>query len=96
MEFEEIRKIALELFEHRKYAIPKHAVERMTERCISLSDIKLVLLHGSLYRQETDDYGDIRYTMRGWDNESKNIRIAFIVKQMLIIITVIREDEYYK
>lgn len=64
--FDEIRKKALELFEQRKYTISKHASERMAERDIYLSDIKLVLLHGSLYRQETDPYRDERYTMRGW------------------------------
>jgi hypothetical protein len=92
-EFEEIRKKALELFELRRYTMAKHAVERMAERSISLSDIKMVLLHGSLYRQEIDEHKDTRYTMRGWDHESKNIRIAFIVKHMLVIITVIREEE---
>ena len=57
------------------------------------SDIKLVLLHGSLYKQEIDAFGDLRYTMRGWDRESKGIRITFIIKQTLIIVTVIREEE---
>ncbi len=91
-QFEEIRKKALELFEQRRYMLPKHALERMTERSIYFSDIKLVLLHGSLYKQEIDDFGDLRYTMRGWDRESKGIRITFILKQTLIIITVIREE----
>jgi len=92
-QFEEIRNRALELFELRKYAISKHANGRMIERRISHPDIKLVLLYGSLYRQETDEYGDIRYTMRGWDQDGRNIRIAFIVKDLLIIITVIREED---
>lgn len=92
--FEPIRKKALELFEQRKYIASKHANERMIERKISHSDIKFVLLYGSLYKQEKDKYGDIRYTMRGWDQENRNIRIAFIIKNLLIIITVIREDEY--
>jgi|GEM_PF-3035907 len=92
-QFEEIRKKAQELFEQRRYTISKHAIERMTERNIALSDIKLMLLHGSLYKQENDVYGDIRYTIRGWDHESKNIRVTFIVKQILIIITVIREEK---
>jgi len=92
-QFEEIRKKALELFELRKYAITKHTNGRMIERRISHMDIKLVLLYGSLYRQETDDYGEIRYTMRGWDQESRDIRVAFILKNLLIIITVIREED---
>ena len=92
-QFEEIRKMALELFEQRKYTISKHANERMAERRISHSDIKLVMLYGSLFRQETDEYGDIRYTMRGWNQESRDIRVTFIVKNLLIIITVIREEE---
>ncbi len=92
-QFEEIRKKALGFFEQRKYTISKHANERMALRSISHSDIKFVLLYGSLYKQETDKYGDVRYTMRGWDQESRNIRIAFIVKNLLIIITVIREEE---
>jgi len=45
------------------------------------------------YKSETDNYGDIRYTMRGWDQVNRNIRIAFIVKKLLIIISVIREEE---
>ncbi|MDP3105146.1 MAG: DUF4258 domain-containing protein [Candidatus Methanoperedens sp.] len=93
MMFEEIRKKALELFEQRKYTISKHANERFLERSIYLSDIKLILLHGSLYKKETDSYEDIRYTMRGWDKESRNIRVTFIIKRLLIIITVIREEE---
>ena len=92
-QFEKIRKNALELFEQRKFTISKHANGRMVEKRLSHSDIKLVLLYGSLYKQENDKYGDIRYTMRGWDQESSNIRIAFIVKNLLIIITVIREEE---
>ncbi len=91
-QFEEVRKKALELFEQRRYMLPKHALERMAERGIYPSDVKLVLMHGSLYKQETDTFGDLRYTMRGWDHESKNVRITFILKQTLIIITVIREE----
>jgi hypothetical protein len=92
-QFEEIRNSALELFELRKFTISKHANGRMIERRISHQDIKLVLLYGSLYRQETDEYGDIRYTMRGWNQDGINIRVAFIVKNLLIIITVIREED---
>lgn len=91
-QFEEVRKKALELFERRRYMLPRHALERMTERSIYPSDIKLVLLHGSLYKQEADALGDMRYTIRGWDHESKRIRVTFIIKQTLIIITVIREE----
>lgn len=91
--FEEIRTKALELFEQRKYLLRVHSLGRMAERGIYPSDIKLVLLHGSLYKKEVDTFGDARYTMRGWDNESKNIRITFILKDFLIIITVIREEE---
>jgi hypothetical protein len=91
--FEEIRKKALELFEQRKYLLRVHSLGRMTERSIYPSDIKLVLLHGSLYKKEIDDFGDTRYTMRVLDRESKNIRITFILKDVLIIITVIREEE---
>lgn len=65
----------------------------MTNGSIYPSDIKLVLLHGSLYKKEIDAFGDTRYTMRGWDHESKNIRTTFILKDVLIIITVIREEE---
>lgn len=89
----EIRKKALELLEQQKISIRNHAYRRMVERNIQFSDIKLVLLHGSLYKQEIDNYGDTRYTLRGWDYESKNIRVTFVVKEALIIITVIREEE---
>ncbi len=92
--FEDIRNKALELFEQRKYTISKHANARMIERKISHTDIRFVLLYGSLYKQEQDKHGDTRYTMRGWDQESRDIRIAFIIKSRLIIITVIREEEY--
>lgn len=54
---------------------------------------ELVLLHGSKYKQEIDSSGDTRYIMRGWDYESKDIRITFIIKEALIFITVIREEE---
>ncbi len=92
-QFEDVRKKALELFEQRKISMPKHAVKRMAERSILPSEIKLVLLHGSLYKHEIDDSGDMRYTMRGWDYESRDIRITFVIKEALIIITVIREEE---
>jgi hypothetical protein len=92
-QFEDIRKKALELFEERKIIMPNHAARRMFERKILPSEIKLVLLHGSKYKQEIDSSGDTRYTMRGWDYESKDIRITFIIKEALIFITVIREEE---
>ncbi len=92
-EFEDIRKKALELFERREISMPTHAARRMAERKILPSEIKLVLLHGSLYKQEIDISGDTRYTLRGWDYEGKNIRVTFVIKEALIIITVIREEE---
>jgi hypothetical protein len=92
-QFEEIRSKALELFEQQNISIPNHAFRRMVERNIQSSDIKLVLLYGSLYKQEIDEFGDTRFTMRGWDHMSKDIRVTFIIKEALIIITVIREDE---
>jgi hypothetical protein len=92
-QFEDIRKKALELFEERKIIMPNHAARRMFERKILPSDIKLVLLYGSKYKQEIDSFGDTRYTMRGWDHKSKDIRITFIIKEALIFITVIREEE---
>ncbi|VVB51256.1 Uncharacterised protein [uncultured archaeon] len=92
-EFEIIRLKALELFEQRKISMPNHAARRMAERNILPSEIKLVLLHGSKYKEEIDGSGDMRYTMRGWDYQSKDIRITFIIKEALIIITVIREEE---
>ncbi len=95
-QFEEIRKKALELFEQRKISMLNHAARRMAERKILLSEIKLVLLHGSLYNQERDNYGDMRYTLRGWDYEGKDIRVTFVIKEALIIITVIREEEQYE
>jgi len=91
--FEEIRRKALELFEQKKYFLRVHSIGRMSERGIYLSDIKLVLLHGSLYKQEIDSFGDRRYTMRGWNHERKNIRVTFVLKEVLVIITVIREEE---
>lgn len=91
--FEETRKKALELFEQKKYFLRVHSLGRMSERGIYPSDIKLVLLHGSLYKQEIDASGDARYTMRGWNQERKNIRVTFVLKDVLIIITVIREEE---
>lgn len=80
---------ALELFEQRKISMPNHAARRMAELP---SEIKLVL-HGSKYKQEIDGSGDTRYTMRGCDYQGKDIRITFIIKETLIIITVIREEE---
>ena len=91
--FEEIRKKALELFQQDKHAIVDHALERMIERNIQYEDIQLALLHGSIYKQEIDRHGDMRYNLRGADSENKIIRITFIIKENLIIITVIREQE---
>lgn len=92
-DFENTRNKALELFEQQKISIPNHAFSRMVERNIQSSDVKLVLLYGSLYKQEIDGFGDTRFTMRGWDRLSKDIRVTFVIKEDLIIITVIREDE---
>jgi len=70
-----------------------HALERMIERNIQYEDIESALLHGSIYKQEIDRHGDMRYNIRGGDSENKIIRITFIIKENLIIITVIREQE---
>jgi hypothetical protein len=91
--FEEKRKEALELYQQGKLTIVDHALERMAERNILYEDIESVLLHGSIYRQEIDRCGDIRYNLRGIDTEKKIIRITFIIKGNLVVITVIREEE---
>ena len=71
-----------------------HALERMIERNIQYEDIESALFHGSIYKQEIDRHGDMRYNIRGGDTENKTIRITFIIKEtLIIIITVIREQE---
>lgn len=65
----------------------------MIERNIQYEYIESVLLHGSICKQEIDKYGDIRCNIRGADTEKKIIRMTFIIKENLIIITVIREQE---
>jgi len=92
-QFEEIRKKALELFQQDKHTIMDHALERMIERNIQYEDIESLLLNGSIYKQEIDRHGDMRYNIRGEDSENKIIRITFIIKETLTIITVIREQE---
>ena len=92
-QLEDIRRKALELFERKKYNLRKHTMGRMSQRGIYLNDIKLVLLHGSFYNKEVDSFGDIRYAMRGWDHNREDIRVVFVIKENLIIITVIREEE---
>lgn len=91
--FEEIRKKALELYKQDKFSITDHALERMIERNMFYEDIEAVLLRGSFYKQEIDGRGDRRYSMRGADSENKSVRIVFAIKNELIIITVIREQE---
>ena len=91
--FENIRKKALKLFQKDKHTIMDHALERMIERNIQYEDIELTLACGSIYKQEIDRHGDTRYNIRGKDRENKIIRFTFIVKENLIIITVIREQE---
>ena len=83
----------MELCHKNKLTIVDHALERMIERNIQYEDIKSVLLQGSIYKQEIDKYGDIRYNIRGADAEKKIIRITFIIKENLVLITVIREQE---
>lgn len=92
-EFETIRRKALELFCEEKYTITDHAFERMIERDIAFEDIGSVLKLGSFHKTEIDRYGDIRYSMRWLVHGNGQIRITFIVKNDLIIITVIREQE---
>ena len=92
-QFEYARKKALELFHQGNYILADHTLERMIERDIYFEDIESVLRSGSFYKQELDKYGDIRYSMRGADSENKSIRITFMVKENLIIVTVIREQE---
>ncbi len=91
--FEGIQKEALELYHQNKLTIVDHALERMIERNIQYEDIESVLIHGSIYKQEIDRHGDTRYNIRGTDTEKKFIRITFIIKENLVIITVIREQE---
>jgi len=90
-DFENIRRKALELFHDDKLTITDHALERMIERDIAIEDIESVLNFGSFHKKEIDEYGDIRYSMRGMEYKNNDIRITFIVKDELIIITVIRE-----
>ncbi len=92
-QFEDVRRKALELFQHEKYQIADHALERMIERGMFYEDIESVLRSGSFYSQEVDKWGDIRYGMQGGDSDNKRVRITFIVKELLIIVTVIREQE---
>lgn len=92
-QFEEIRKKAVELFREEKYLIADHTLERMIEREIFYEDIESVLCRGSFYKQEIDNWGDVRYSMRGADSDNKSIRITFIVKEKVIVVTVIREQE---
>lgn len=92
-QFEDVRRKALELFQQEKYLIADHTLERMIERDIFYEDIESVLRCGSFYSQELDKWGDIRYGMQGADSDSKRIRITFIVKEMLVVVTVIREQE---
>ena len=92
-QFEEIREKSLKLYHQKKFTIVDHALERMIERNIQYEDIESVLRYGYIYRQETDRFGDIRYNIRGEDTEKKLIRITFTIKENLIIITVIREQE---
>lgn len=92
-QFEDRRKEVLELYHQNKLTIVDHALERMIERNIQYEDIESVLLYGSIYKQETDRCGDIRYNIRGIDTEKKIIRITFIIKENLVVITVIREQE---
>lgn len=89
---EEIRRKALELWDRGLYRISFHADRRMLERDIDKEDIRLVLLHGSLYKEERGAKGDIKYTLRGWDKHSRNIRVTIVIKELLLIITVIREE----
>jgi len=63
----------------------------MIGRDIALEDIESVLKFGSFHKKEIDEYGDTRYSMRGTEYENNDIRITLIVKDELIIITVIRE-----
>ena len=92
-QFEDVRKKALQLFQHGKYLIADHTLERMIERDIFYEDIESVLSCGSFYSQELDKWGDIRYGMQGADSDNKRIPITFIVKDELIVVTVIREQE---
>lgn len=92
-QFEDKRKEALELYHQNKLTIVDHALERMIERNIQYEDIESILLHGSIYKHEIDKYGDIRYNIRGADTEKKIIRMTFIIKENLVVITVIREQE---
>lgn len=91
--FEDIRKKALELFRQENYYIADHTLERMIERDMFYEDIDSVLHRGSFYKQEIDKWGDIRYSMRGADSDNKSVRITFIIKEKLIVVTVIREQE---
>lgn len=92
-QFEDKRKEALELYHLNKLTIVDHALERMIERNIQYEDIESVLLQGSIYKQDIDKFGDIRYNIRGTDTEKKIIRMTFVIKENLVVITVIREQE---
>lgn len=55
--------------------------------------ITIMYKYKEIYKRIKEKHGDTRYNIRGEDSENKLIRITFIIKETLIVITVIREQE---
>ncbi len=70
----------------------QHAKMRMVERSIRPKDIKLIIMHGSLYNVREVE-GRTRYRFRGWCEDGRDAHVAFEIQNGIMIVTVIEEEE---
>jgi hypothetical protein len=85
-----IRRKALDRLDNRNVLYLQHAKMRMVERNIRPKDIKLIIMHGSLYNIKEVD-GKIRYRFRGWCEDRRDAHVVFELQNGMMIVTVIEE-----
>ncbi len=86
-----IRRKALDRLDSRNVLYLQHAKMRMVERGIRPKDIRLIIIHGSLYNVREVE-GRKRYRFRGWCEDGRDAHVVFEIQDGIMIVTVIEED----
>ena len=79
--------------ELRRYRFTKHALDRLQERSLELSDVIHVLNTGSHEKEKTAFSNELQtwnYAIKGKTLEGVNARVVIAFEQNMIIITVVR------
>jgi Domain of unknown function (DUF4258) len=86
------KSLAIHFIETGNYLIGKHALERMKERGIDITDIKSVIINGRHVpkRDRKFSQGDWSYCLEGRDfDDKRDIRIIISFEDKMFVVTVV-------